>query len=291
MAARLIVNADDFGLTRGVNRAIGELASAGAITSATLMANGAAFVDAVVLAKANPRLGVGCHVVLVDGVPVSPPELVPTLLGEDGRLRSSLSTFVRDLLLGRIDPTEIEREALAQIRRLQDAGIAVTHLDTHKHTHVFPQVARALIRAMNVAGVKAMRNPFEPKAAHRAIGLRRSLMLRAAGALEPRYRAVACGVLQPDGLYGVSATGDLNATTLRNILDGLPYAGVYELLCHPGYNDAELDGVTTRLREHREIERVALLGEIAKISSLPNAPTLIHYGELLASDTGRKRVL
>jgi predicted glycoside hydrolase/deacetylase ChbG (UPF0249 family) len=292
MPARLIVNADDFGLTRGVNRAIGELARTGAITSATLMASGAAFEDAVAVAKANPRLGVGCHVVLVDGVPVSPPESIRTLLGKDGRgFRSSLSEFVRDLLLGRIDPAEIEREALAQVCKLKDAGIAVTHLDTHKHTHVFPQVARALIRAMRSAGVSALRNPFEPKRAHASSSWRRRLMMRATDLLEPRFRAVADGVAKPDGLYGVSVTGDLNAATLREILDGLPDDGVYEVLCHPGYHDAELDGVTTRLREHREIEREALLSEMARISSRPNAPTLIHYGKLRASDVGRKRVL
>jgi predicted glycoside hydrolase/deacetylase ChbG (UPF0249 family) len=210
----------------------------------------------------------------------------------DGRrFRSSLPTFIRDLLLGRINVDEIEREALAQIHKLQAAGIAVTHLDTHKHTHVFPQVARALVGATRAGGVGAMRNPFEPKQTHTSAGWQRGLMLRAADYLRPRFQGATDGVLQPDGLYGVSATGDLNATTLRAILDSLPEDGVYELLCHPGYNDAELDGVTTRLREHREIERDALLREIAKISSRPNAPVLIHYGELRASGVGRKQVL
>jgi hopanoid biosynthesis associated protein HpnK len=289
MAARLIVNADDFGLTRGVNRAIGELAAVGAITSATLMANGAAFDDAVSVAKANPQLGVGCHIVLVDGVPASPLERIPTLLGKDRRgFRTSLPEFVRDLFLRRIDPLEIEREALAQVRKLQDAGIRITHLDTHKHTHIFPQVARALVRAMHTAGIRAMRNPFEPKQAHTSSSWRRALMMRATDCLEPRFRTVAEGLLHPDALYGVSATGDLSATTLRAILDGLPGEGIYEMLCHPGYNDAELDAVTTRLREHREVERAALLSEMVKISSRPNAPRLIHYGDLHASDLGRK---
>jgi predicted glycoside hydrolase/deacetylase ChbG (UPF0249 family) len=290
MPARLIVNADDFGLTRGVNRAIGELAASGAITSATLMANGDAFEDAVAVAKSHSQLGVGCHIVLVDGTPVWPAKGVPTLVGKDGRLRSSLTVFIRDLLLGRIDPADIEREGLAQVQRLQNAGIDVTHIDTHKHTHVFPQVARPLMRVLKAAGIPAVRNPFEPKEAHASPSLMRRLMLMAADLLEPRFEGIAEGICYPDGLYGVSATGDLNAESLRGLLDRLPSEGVYELLCHPGYNDADLDGIVTRLRNHREIEMAALKAEIPAISLRPNAPKLIHYGALRASDS-RKEIV
>jgi predicted glycoside hydrolase/deacetylase ChbG (UPF0249 family) len=163
MPARLILNADDFGLTRGINRAIAELAAAGALTSATLMASGPAFEDAVAIAHAHPSLGIGCHIVLVDGAPISPPESVPSLLGPGRRnLRPTLRNFLPALFTGRIRAEEIEREAVAQIRKLQSAGIAVTHIDTHKHTHLFPAVARPLLRAAEQCGVRAIRNPFEP---------------------------------------------------------------------------------------------------------------------------------
>src|ERR1700760_2157932 len=103
MPPRLIINADDFGLTPGVNRAIAELHQARALTSATLMATGSAFDDAVAIAHANPALGVGCHIVLTDGAPVSPPQSIPTLIGADGRnLRPSLVDFVQALLRGTI---------------------------------------------------------------------------------------------------------------------------------------------------------------------------------------------
>src|SRR5580692_2755261 len=139
MPARLILNADDFGLTRGINRAIAELHTAGALTSATLMANGPAFSDAVEIARAYPTLGVGCHVVLTDGTPLSPPETIPTLIGPDGKnFRPSLGRFFRNAMLGKINEADIAREATAQIQRLQHAGIAITHLDTHKHTHILP---------------------------------------------------------------------------------------------------------------------------------------------------------
>src|SRR5258707_10872359 len=116
MAPRLIINADDFGLTPGVNRAIAELHQAGALTSTTLMATGPAFDDAVATAHANPTLGVGCHIVLTDGVPVLPPEKIPTLIGADRKtFRPSLIDFAFDLLSGRIREEDIVREAFAQI--------------------------------------------------------------------------------------------------------------------------------------------------------------------------------
>src|SRR5271170_3951963 len=127
MPARLIINADDFGLTQGVNRAIAELHQAKALTSATLMATGAAFDDAIATAHANPTLGVGCHIVLTDGAPVSRPETITTLLGPDRKtFRPKLLDFIQALLRGKISEVEIEREALAQIQKLQRNGIAVT---------------------------------------------------------------------------------------------------------------------------------------------------------------------
>src|SRR5437868_5405322 len=134
MSSRLIINADDFGLTPGINRAILELHRAGALTSATLMATGPAFEDAVAIARDNPSLGIGCHIVLTDGTPALPPERIPTLIGPDRKnFRPSLGSFIQALLSGRIREDEIEREVFAQIERLQNAGITVTHADTHKH--------------------------------------------------------------------------------------------------------------------------------------------------------------
>jgi predicted glycoside hydrolase/deacetylase ChbG (UPF0249 family) len=283
---RLILNADDFGLTRGINRAIAELHAAGCLTSATLMAGGAAFDDAVTIARAHPTLGIGCHVVLTDGRPISPPATIPTLLAPDRtHLRPKLTGFLRDLLLNRIDPADIHRESLAQIRHLQQAGIHVTHLDTHKHTHIFPQVIRPLLAAAAEAGVPAIRNPFEPAAqapahAPNHAPLQRRLQIAALNLFQPSFNRIAAATPRPHGTFGISATGGLNAGTLRDLLAHLPPTGTYELLCHPGYNDPDLDAVTTRLREHREIEREALLLQIPKILSIPNPPQLISYADL-----------
>ena len=287
MATRLIINADDLGLTTGVNRAIAELHQAKVLTSATLMATGTAFDDAVAIAHANPTLGVGCHVVLTDGVPVSHPESSPSLLGADGKtFRPSLIDFVQALLRGIIRENDIEREALAQVQKLQRAGIDVTHIDTHKHTHLFPAVARPLLHLAERCSVGAVRNPFEEGW---SLGLGhgnrlRRLQVKLLGRLQSQFEHQPqirnAQVLTTDGTIGISATGHLDAPTLRQILQAMPAEGVFELCCHPGYNDRDLDRVTTRLRTHRDVERLALLAEVPQLALHPNAPQLINYGNL-----------
>ena len=289
MPARLILNADDFGLTRGINRAIAELHSAGAISSATLMAAGPAFDDAIAVARAHPSLGVGCHIVLTDGAPVSPPSSIRSLIGADGKnFRPSLVDFVQSLLLGRIKEEEVAREALAQIEKLQRAGINPTHIDTHKHTHLFPAIARPLLQVAERCGIRAIRNPFEPEwslALNHGSRARR-LAVRLISWLRPRFEAhpQLCDgrILTTGGTVAISATGQLNAATLGEILRALPSTGTYELCCHPGYNEGELERVATRLHAQRDVEREALLNEIPKALARADAPLLVHYGSLAA---------
>jgi predicted glycoside hydrolase/deacetylase ChbG (UPF0249 family) len=287
MPPRLIINADDFGLTPGVNRAIAELHQAHALTSATLMATGAAFDDAIAIAHANPALGVGCHVLLTDGTPVSAPKTIPTLIGPDGKnFRPSLIDFIQALLRGTIREDDIEREAVAQLQKLQCAGINVTHIDTHKHTHLFPQVARSLLRIAERCSVHAIRHPFE-QAWSLALGhgnrIRR-LQIKFLGRLKASFEQQAqirdAHVLTTDGTIGISATGNLYGETLHQILHAMPDEGTFELCCHPGYNDSDLDRITTRLRAHRDIERNALRTEVPALVLHPNAPQLINYGDL-----------
>jgi chitin disaccharide deacetylase len=309
MPARLILNADDFGLTPGINRAIGELNAAGVLTSTTLMASGPAFDDAVAVAHAHPTLGVGCHIVLTDGVPVSHPESIPSLLGANGKsFRPSLLDFLQALFRGTISEDEVAREVLAQIQKLQRAGIDVTHLDTHKHTHLFPTIACPLLHVAERTSIGAIRNPFEPQwslALDHGSRIRR-LSVKLIGRLRTRFEAIPqirnAHVQTTDGTVAISATGTLNSASLAEVLHALPSTGTYELCCHPGYNDRDLDRVATRLRAHRNVEREALLSEIPRILAQPNAPELIHYGSLgsfgalrelgqFTPDTGYEKVL
>jgi len=295
MPPRLIINADDFGLTPGVNRAIAELHQAQALTSATLMATGAAFDDAIAIAHANPALGVGCHVLLTDGTPVSPPKTIPTLIGPDGKnFRPSLIDFIQALLRGTIREDDIEREAVAQVQKLQCAGINVTHIDTHTHTHLFPQVARSLLRIAERCSVHAIRHPFE-QAWSLALGhgnrIRR-LQIKFLGRLKTSFEQQPqirdAHVLTTDGTIGISATGNLYGETLHQILHAMPDEGTFELCCHPGYNDSDLDRIATRLRAHRDIERNALRTEVPSLALHPNAPQLINYGDLGALRASRR---
>ncbi len=267
---RLIVNADDFGLTDGVNQAILELNAAGALTSATLMATGTAFRSAVHAAFVQTSLDVGCHVVLVDGKPVLPHNRIPTLATASG-FRPTLGAFVKALIRGQINASEIEAEASAQIARVQSSGLTVSHVDTHKHTHMFARVLRPLLAAAAALGVASIRNPFEPAWSLRATGTAAFARRMQVTLLRTQHRGFQrtvrrSGLLTTDGAVGVLATGTLDAATLRRLLQAMP-PGTWELVCHPGYQDEALAGVQTRLRASREIERDALLAVLSPDNS------------------------
>jgi len=277
---RLILNADDFGLTEGVNRAIAEAHRSGALTSATLMAASAATQCAVELASRHPGLGIGCHIVLVDGSPVLPAAQLPTLTGPpSGLFRATLGAFVKDLALGNILESEIQAEAEAQIARLLGFGVALTHIDTHKHTHMFPRVLRPVLRAARAAGIRAVRNPFEPQWSLRATPqapLLRRFQVRLLRTLQPAFRRIVAeeGLSTTDGAIGVLATGTLDPPTLAALLQAMP-DGDWELVTHPGYNDATLAKAGTRLLASREIELRAL-----QQICIPKDLHLIHFGQL-----------
>jgi len=277
---RLIVNADDFGLTHGVNRAVRELHAAGLVTSTTLMARAGATGGAIEVALATEGMGVGCHVVLVDGEPVLPyGEIVSLVERENGHFPTALSPFLARLFCGRIRAEEIEAEVAAQIALLQRRGLRLTHVDTHKHTHMFPQVLRPVLKAARAAGITAVRNPFEPAWAVRATA--GAPLARVAEVTLLRWmQPVWCRILSEegfrttDGTIAMVGTGVMNEAMLRTLLRALP-EGTWELVTHPGYNDADLDKVLTRLRGSRDVERRAL----AVLKEFP-AIELISFAEL-----------
>ena len=286
---RLIVNADDFGLTQGVNRAIVEAHSHGIVTSSTLMANGRAFDDAVQRATSATRLSVGCHVVLVDGLPVSKKKPTATTLSnekfDDGRFYETLNGFALRLVRGRIKVDDIEAEATEQIRKLQAAGIVVSHLDTHKHTHILPRVLRPLLRAARACGIPALRNPFGPVhisvVASRPRLWKRFSQVTALNRLGRSFRKsiTAAGMFTPDGTVGIVATGAMDTPLFESIVKSLP-EGTWELVCHPGYNDAELAGMRTRLRDSRVQELRLLTSPGAREILARSGVELVSYREL-----------
>ena len=284
---RLIVNADDFGYTSGVNRAIVEAHSSGVVTSSTLMANGAAFAEAAQLAKTVPNLSVGCHIVLTDGDPVLPATQISSLTSSS-HFRDGMVAFAARAIAGDMNADEITAEATAQIRKIQSAGIAVSHIDTHKHTHLFPKILRPLLRAATDCGVRAVRNPFGPRMPLRSNHLltrpglwTRYVEVRILGAFAGKFREAVDreGFATPDGTLGIVVTGALDETLFYAIARSIP-DGTWEFVCHPGYNDADLQTGKTRLRESRETELRVLTLPAAREVLTQQGIELISYRDL-----------
>jgi hopanoid biosynthesis associated protein HpnK len=292
---RLIVNADDFGLTAGVNRAIIEAHTRGIVTSSTLMATGPAFDDAIRLAKQTPNLSVGCHTVLIDGEPVLEADRLPTLTTLNSgkpRFRDNLKSFAARAFTGRLDSSEIEQETTAQIRKIQSAGIQVSHLDSHKHTHLFPAVLRPLLRAALACGVPAVRNPFGPSKPLRSSELlvrpnlwTRYAEVRILRSLAGKFRDEVArqGIATTDGTLGIVVTGTLDENLFRAIAAVIP-EGTWEFVCHPGYNDSDLQAANTRLLASRETELKVLTMPDARHILEQNGISLISYRGLTSSE-------
>jgi len=284
---RLIVNADDFGYTSGVNRAIVDAHTRGVVTSSTLMANGGAFDEAVGLAGTVPKLSIGCHVMLIDGEPLVAPEKLASLTASQ-KFRDGMKTFAARALSGRIDAGEITAEVTAQIREIQAAGIAVSHVDTHKHTHLFPQILRPVLRAAAACGVRAVRNPFGPRFPLRSGELLAKprlwtryvevrILRRFAGSFHEAVQRE--GFAAPDGTLGIEVTGTLDEKLFQAIAGSIP-EGTWEFVCHPGYNDAELQAAHTRLSESRETELRVLTLPAARELLSREGIELISYRDL-----------
>ena len=225
-AVRLIVNADDFGFTRGVNEGIVRGHREGIITATTLMAHGPAFDHAAELARANPSLDVGVHLVLWPG---------------GGSLPRRLPAFVARGLLS--SPAAVEAEFSRQVEKVMGAGLRPSHLDTHKHVHVFPRVMRAVARVAARFRIRWVRRPLF------------------------RRQISAYGLLTPDHFLGYRLTGRMTRDSLLAALQRLK-PGLTELMCHPGLYDDELERAPTRLKRQRQIELEALTS--------PEARQLLH---------------
>jgi len=285
---RLIINADDFGLTRGVNRAIAEAHQQGVVTSATMMAGGANLDDALAIARQLPHLSIGCHVDLIQLTPVLPPSQLRTLTNGP-TFRPGFLTFGTAALGNRLSPSEIMAEAEAQMAKLQSAGIELTHFDTHKHTHLFPQVLRPLLKAAKSQGLRALRNPFEPDPLLRfsEVMLRPGLVARYGAVrlfqtMARKFRRIVReeGFVTTDGTVGVTLTGFLDEAKLHRLLRRIP-EGTWELVCHPGYCDGALAPLSS-LTKSRETELALLTANRTRELLEECGVQLISYRDLLA---------
>lgn len=260
--ALLVVNADDFGFTHGVNAGIVAAHREGVLTATTLMANAPAFDDAVRLAREHPSLDVGCHLVLVQGpgLPQTIPELIIAIA------RRSIDLY-----------GELHR----QVSTIVAAGIRPTHLDTHKHTHLAPPVLNAVILIAREFGIPWVRRPadfpmdtaiapFAKRAVHAGVAM-------VARRFDGKLRAAGCRFT--DHFTGFQVTGRLGTTELARLIRSLP-DGVTELMCHPGFLTDELRAATTRLKESRVVEYQALVSPEARAALQERGARLVTYRDL-----------
>ena len=234
---RLIINADDFGFTPDVNAGIVHAHRNGVLTSTTLMANGDAFDDAVRLAYETPSLDIGCHLVLVQGkslltgrpLPKGPLELLRTL-GVSG--------------------LDVHAELRAQIVKIIDTGIRLTHLDSHKHTHIVPSVFRVVVRLAEEFDIPYIRLPLDHTTRFTGAACRLA---------DTYYRGLAKGshVRMTDHFLGFRLTGHLTEDSFAAALRTL-HEGITEFMCHPGFLTEQLSNAQTRLKESRVRELEAL---------------------------------
>ncbi len=257
---RLVVNADDFGISRGVNRGIVEAHLNGLLTSASLMASLPAAEDAVARAERCPRLALGLHLTLTAGRPLSEPDRVPSLVDTEGRLLV-LGRLVARLSLGRVRRPDLERELSAQVEWALERGVRLDHLDSHHHVHVHPAVAGLALRLAEGYGIPYLRCPTELSS---VAGLRfasardaaRVLLISLFGELLRQRLSGRRQVQAAAHFRGVALGYGFGLPALLRTLGRLP-PGLTELMAHPGYPDAELATVTTYARG-RERELAAL---------------------------------
>ena len=260
MLRTLVINADDLGLTVGVNTGIFDAHEQGMLTSASLMANAPATVDAIRRVRSRPSLGIGVHLTLVDGVPTLPPSRVPTLVDDDGRFRASWRPFIVDCLMRRVALDDVERELTAQIDRLRSEGIRLTHLDAHKHVHAYPPVFEVVARLAHRFRIPVVRVPYEQGPAVRPSDwqqatVRRQSLANAAMWLwaQRDLRIAAVHGLRTPQFTGRRYTGVLDLDALISSIRHLR-PGATELMVHPGYVDDALRHMSTRLQSSRLVE-------------------------------------
>ena len=261
----LIVIADDLGWTEGVNRGILEAFHHGIVTSTSLLANGAAFAGGVQAARSAPGLGVGVHLNLSDGPPVADRETVTTLLNNDGEFAGGPESLLLRRARGGLSMAEVENEWDAQIEKVRDAGVAPTHLDSHKHVHMLPGLFEAALRLAKRHDIGAIRVALEASSLrtalstgakqHLGVVMKQGVQARGLKLLARDARELAehAGISTTDYFCGIAQTGELTRAGVEQLVKSLP-DGTTELMCHPGYMDSALQKTPTRLQDSRQTE-------------------------------------
>jgi len=237
----LIVNADDFGLTEEINNRIIESHQNGIVTSASLIPTGKAFDHAVKLINTNTNLGIGIHLALTKTSPVLQSRYIPTLVNHSGCFYKSWRRFGLKLLMNKIDLSEVGQEWEAQIKKVLDAGLHPTHLDSHQHIHIFPSLWK-IIKQLAIKYNIPFRFPLESKfigwaSCNHFLKWCCINLLLIFTKRERNSKSV-------DHFLGLGFSERLNEKNLTKYLSSLKHGGT-ELMCHPGSSRQERDALVS----------------------------------------------
>ena len=281
---RLIVSADDFGLSSGVNAGIIHAHRHGILTNASLMVTGAACDEAVRLALATPALAVGLHLVLLQGRAAAPPWTIPRLVGADRMFRTSpVPTGLRYFFTPGLR-AELAREIRAQLEAFAATGLPLSHVDGHLNVHLHPAVLNILLELAPAHGIRAVRLPREPLGTSLWLD-RRAPLRKLAEAVTfrsltryARPRLAAGGIRCVDQLFGLHQSGHVTEPYLLGVLAALP-PGTTEIYCHAGQVDAEAS--RWRPREYEcEAELTALCSPRVRAAVDAHNVRLTSYRDL-----------
>lgn len=272
---RLIVNADDFGLSQGINRGIIQCFQKGIVTSATIIPTGVAFDHAVELAKLNPGLGVGVHLTLIAEEPALPPDKVKSLIDSDGNFHESHMRFILRYFFGKIDLHEIAGELEAQLVKVSDAGLLITHIDSHRHLHMLPdmlEIVTGLAKKFNIQAIRIpdgdIRRLFDPKEFGLHLLRRRS-----------KKQLSSSGLHYTEYFWGLTEGGRITEQDILLLLDHLQ-PGVTEIMCHPGYLDEVYLERYANWGYEPEVELAALTSAKVKDKMEDNKICLVNFKDL-----------
>jgi len=262
---KLIINADDFGLSKRVNDSILKSFETGILRSASLLANGKFFYDAVEIINANPELDVGVHLTLVGGSPILDAAKVSSIVNRDGNFYEHAFNFSVKYFANRVSLKEVKSELSAQIEKILDYGIKISHIDSHQHLHILPKIFDLTVKLADHYKIKFIRFPKERLCRYMLRDLR----------YFPRIIQMAslnffCFIIKDrkfnktNSFVGFFWGGKMNKKKLLTIINNLPEDGICELMCHPGFTE---DSARFSARAYRRVEEMNALtdSEVVKL--------------------------
>jgi len=234
---KIIINADDFGLNEKVNEGILRSFRNGILRSASLMANGNSFEQAVGIINSNPNLDIGVHLTLVEEKPILDIDKIPTLVNKNGNSRTNAIEFARKYFSEKISLEEIKKEFTAQIEKILDHGIKISHIDSHQHLHMLPKILDITIELANQYNIKFVRFPKEKFSSYMFRNFKSIYRIVQMVAINHFCnRAVEKITTKTDYFTGFYFGGKLSKKNLLTLINYLPSEGMCELMCHPGLN-------------------------------------------------------